>query len=336
MTVETKISERANRAIRNRVFPGCVVGIVNKEGRRDVWPFGRFTYDQNSENVTENTIYDTASVTKSIPTASLALLLIGERKLNLSDKVALYLPELRNHHDATIEDLLRYRVQGTPMSLLKDKSPDKIVSYVFEQGFEKSPGESRYTNLPAFLLGLIVERVGGASLNAQAKERLFEPLEMNKTAFFLNEQPRRLLISPTEIDGGTEICGIPHDESARVFAKEGRSVGHAGVFSTAPDLLNFLEALLIGKYVFTKPIIGGAEKGLGWQVNDPRFMGKYAGERTFGKTGFTGCSVVCDVERGIGFIILSNRTYPRRPRSDDAINVFRRDIADIVFENIPE
>ncbi|MDP3965747.1 MAG: serine hydrolase, partial [bacterium] len=118
-------------------------------------------------------------------------------------------------------------------------------------------------------------------------------------------------------------------ESARVFAKAGKAVGHAGLFSTAPGILAFLEALLRGKYPH---IANGAQKGLGWELNQP-FMGKYAGPHTFGKTGFTGTSCVCDMERGVAFVILSNCTYPARPADRSAVDAFRADIADIVFKS---
>ena len=73
----------------------------------------------------------------------------------------------------------------------------------------------------------------------------------------------------------------------------------------------------------------GGFTGLGWELNQERFMGRYCTEHTFGKTGFTGCSIVCDIERGIAFVLLSNRTYPKRPVNDSAINAFRSDVADI-------
>ena len=142
---------------------------------------------------------------------------------------------------------------------------------------------------------------------------------------------------------------MPHDESAYVFAKENRAIGHAGLSSTAPDLLNFLEMLLRegelhGRRFFSNQILQdmrtnqiselGSFTGLGWELNQPRFMGKYCTEHTFGKKGFTGASVVCDIERGVAFVLLSNRTYPKRPANDTAINAFRSDIADVMLESM--
>jgi CubicO group peptidase (beta-lactamase class C family) len=171
------------------------------------------------------------------------------------------------------------------------------------------------------LLGLIVERVAGDTLDVLAQKYFFGPLDMKQTTFF-PQKPEECV--PTEIVDGAEIRGIVHDESARAFARAQKAVGHAGLFSTAGDILNFLEALLCGEL---KDVADGARRGWGWQVNDPRSMGKYSSLHTFGKTGFTGTSIICDIERGIAFVILSNRTYPKRPPDDSAIFKFRADIA---------
>lgn len=326
------IKVRVDKAIAEKVFPGCVVGIVKKIGERTMLSFGRFTYDVNAPRVAEDTIYDLASVTKSIPTASLALTLIAEGKLRSTDVVVKYLSELKNDYGATIEDLLTHRVSGTRLSTLKNETPAQILKYVFARGFNGPPGGSSYTNFPALLLGLIVERIAGQPLDGLAQKYFFGPLGMTNTTFFPNVRPTRSNIAPTEIDERGEVQGLPHDESAYVFAREKRVVGHAGLFSTAPDMLNFLESLLQGKY---PDVVDGAQRGLGWQLDQPWFMGANYGPHTFGKTGFTGTSIVVDIERGIAFVILSNRTYPKRPPDaasiNSAINPFRADIADMLL-----
>ena len=323
------IRDRAERAIREKVFPGCVIGIVRKNGQREVFPFGTFTYESDSPEVAGDTIYDLASVTKSIPVASLALTFIAEGKLGLTNTVRKYLPELQNDHGATIEDLLMYRVQGVQLSTLHHRTFEEIRTHIFEHGFNGPPAESVYTNLPAFLLGIIVERVGGAVLPALAGKYFFGPLKMNDTTFFPHDASR---IPPTELVDGEEIRGIVHDESARVFTRARRAVGPAGLFSTAPDILNFLEALLQDEL---PAILSGAQKGLGWHRAEEWFAGSHASRDAFGKTGFTGTSVVVDIERGAGLVILSNRIYPKRPPDamslSSAINIFRADIADILL-----
>jgi CubicO group peptidase (beta-lactamase class C family) len=126
-------------------------------------------------------------------------------------------------------------------------------------------------------------------------------------------------------------------------------VGSAGLFSTAPDMLNFLEMLLnhgeingqkyfaplIMEQIQTNQIVEIGEcAGLGWELNQPRYMGRHCGAKTFGKSGFTGCASVCDIQREVGFVILSNYTYPVRKPDAAPINKFRSDIADIIFENL--
>ena len=318
------------------MFPGCVVGVVSSGGDREIFPFGRFTYESGSPEVREDTIYDLASITKSIPLASLALTLIAERNLNLNEKVKAFIPELQNDHGATVEDLLRYRVRGPRLSHLRFRTHEEIRTHVFEHGFDGPPGESEYANVPAYVLGFAVERIGGESLATLGHKYFFEPLKMERTNFF----PERSACAPTEIQDGKVIQGIVHDESARVFAKAGRTVGQAGLFSTAGDLLNFVETLF-RKSGFRKSgpgfmksrfsvIAEGAEAGLGWEVNDGHRK-SIIPKGTFGKTGFPGTSVVVDRAKGKALVILSNRTYPRRHADSSAINSFRCDIADIVF-----
>lgn len=326
------VSVRAEKAIAEKVFPGCVIGVVKKSGEREVRSFGNLTYDTGAPAVCEDTIYDLASITKSIPTASLALMLIAEGKMRLDDAAKMFLPELQHDYNATVEDLLTYRVRGAQLSTLKEKTADEILEYVHEHGFNAPPEKSEYTNLPAFLLGLVLERVSGETLGSLAQKYFFGPSHMKDTTFFPNVRLTKSNIAATEIIDGEEVQGIVHDESARVFAQAKRAVGHAGLFSTAPDILIFLEALLQGKYA---NVVEGAQRGLGWQLDQSWFMGTKSGPGTFGKTGFTGTSVVCDVEHGISFVILSNRTYPNRPSDatslTSAINIFRSDIADILL-----
>lgn len=324
-----EIDTLAKRAVQDGVFPGCVIAIVRK-GERMISAYG--TKALNGELTREDMVYDLASITKSVPVASLVLKLNSEGALTLNDLVRTWIPELQNDHAATIEDLLKYRVHGEPMSLIAHLSPKEIQRHIFSTGFNDLPGESRYSNLPAYLLGVILERVTGRTIDALAREAFFEPLSMRSTFFpVAGTQPDiAISIAPTETLETGDVQGIVHDESARVFAEEGKVVGHAGLFSNAGDLATFLEALIAGSFPY---IVKGAHKGLGWELNHGVFMGKKFGPRTFGKTGFTGTSILCDTDRGVGLVILSNRTYPNRPPDNSAINTFRASVADIVLNS---
>lgn len=343
--LEERIVERCIQATEEHVCPGGIVGIVRTQGGRSIYPFGRQTYQNSSALVAEDTIYDVASVTKSIPVASLALVLIDKGALRLEDTVHSHAPEYKN--DAvTIQHLLTYTIDSTPLSELQKKSAEEILDFVYTRPLENVPGTVfRYSNTPALLLGLVIERVFGVGLAQAAHDTFFKPLGMKRTGF-LPQAKLHKDIAPTEIVNGNEVRGIVHDESARIFARDERVVGHAGLFSTAPDMLTFLEMLLRGgelggrRYLSNQMIRDmatnqipklGDSTGLGWELDQPRFMGEHRSIHTFGKTGFTGTSVVCDIERDVAFVILTNRTYPKRPSNDSAINTFRNDIADIVF-----
>ncbi len=317
----------AARAVKDGVFPGCVIARV-MPGERTIAAYG--TIALNGEKAREDTIYDLASITKSIPVASLILKLVSEEALALDDLVRKWIPELQNDHAATIEDLLRYRVHGEPMSLIAQLSPREIRQHIFRSGFADLPGASHYSNLPAYLLGIIVERVSGRTIDVLARETFFDPLNMRATYFPIKGTVPDVShsIAPTETEETGDVIGIVHDESARAFAREGIAVGHAGLFSNAHDMATFLEALLAGSFPY---IVKGAQKGLGWELNSGTFMGSHFGPRTFGKTGFTGTSIVCDCDRGVGLVILSNRTYPTRPVNNDAISQFRRSVAELVL-----
>ena len=349
MDFKNQITKEASSAIENKVFPGCVVGVVNRNGERQILPFGNFTYDPISSVVKVDTIYDVASITKSIPTGSLALQLIDEGKLKLTDKLIDYIPEFRNsdRENVLIKHLLTYTIDGYGLASLKEKSAAGLYETLLTHDFEKRPGTVfKYTNIPAALLGLVVEKINGDTLDNLADEHFLKPLKMSRSTFYPERFPKEEIV-PTESDEWRGLVhGIVHDESAYICKKEGKIVGHAGLFSTASDILNFLEMLLHkgtfnGKKYFSEKVIEqmGTNQipelndftGLGWELNQPRYMGDYCTPYTFGKTGFTGTLVICDVEKGIAYVILSNRIFPKRPADSAAINAFRKKIGEIIL-----
>lgn len=313
---------------------------------------GRFTYENGFPSVNENTIYDVASVTKVIPGSSILLKLINDGKLDANDKLADYVPGFANHEDkkgVLIKHLLTYTldIDLPAMSSLKDKTADDIAKYIIQAPLKSPPGAKHiYTNSTAFFTGLVAEKITGKKLDELADEYFFKPLEMDKTTFH-PEKFDKSEIAPTEVDDwrGRTIQGEVHDESASVLMKNGPTA-IAGLFSTVPDLLTFQEMILNegtyeGKDYYSPAIVKqmhtnliediGEYNGLGWDLNKPAYMGKYSHEQMMGKTGFTGCVVVIDPTRGVGFTLLSNRIWPKRPKDNSAINEVRRDIADIAF-----
>ncbi len=349
-TIERKIGAVVQRAIGERVFPGCSLAYI-KDGVRAELPFGALTYDKGAPAVARETIYDVASVTKAIPTASLLLSSIDEGKASVDDRVADHLPEFARgpgKHEVRLRHLLTYTLDLRigALSGFKDLPPEAIFAAILTAPLGAAPGTKfSYANATAVIMGLVAERIGGRPLPELAEERFFGPLGMARTGF----APKRFgadAIAPSEVDPwrGGEVRGVVHDESAHAMALL-RSVGSAGLFSTAPDLLDFMEMLLArgmrgGRRYFSEEAVAamvtdqipgtGEHTGLGWELDQPRFMGNADPARTFGKTGFTGCSVAANLSRGSALVLLSNCIYPHR-QERAAINGVRAALADIVF-----
>ncbi|MBI4084497.1 MAG: serine hydrolase [Candidatus Levybacteria bacterium] len=338
--MEERIKKIALHAIDEKIFPGCVVGVI-KQGKRIVLPFGTYTYDHDARLMHTDSIFDIASITKSIPTASLTLFLIDRGELRLDDKLVTYVPEFQNRdrEQVLIRHLLTHTLDfDLTLSSLKDQDPDKILHRIFTAWFKSKPGTTyAYVNATSILLGFVIERVSKKPLDVLAAEEFFTPLGMKRTTFHPGLFPKEEIV-PTEIDSwrGRLIQGEVHDESTYALSKK-YVVGSAGLFSTAPDQLTFLEMLLQsgtykGRTYFSARSIGRFA-GLGWELYQPRFMGKYATKNTFGKTGFTGCLVLCDPEKQIGIVILSNFTYPKRKPDKNIRDRVFREIADSILSH---
>ncbi len=314
-----RLEDLVREEIAAHTFPGCVIGISHM-GERKLLAFGTETYDSASPEITLESVYDLASVTKTV-TATLAHQLIDENRFSLDDLVNAHIPEYEQDA-ARIRHLLTYTLGNRmPLARLADLTPEAIIDAVCSERGHAPGKEFSYSNAPAFLLGLLIERSLGISLARSAAERIFEPLEMHSTTF----TPRGAVPS------AEGVRDIPHDESARVFAQKGRAVGHAGLFSAASDLLTFLEYSLVhaDDRHTTNHIPGIGTTALGWEL-DQAWMGERRTPQTYGKTGFTGTSVLVEPENVLAVVILSNRTYPRRPHDQSEIMRFRRKVHDSI------
>jgi CubicO group peptidase (beta-lactamase class C family) len=345
-----KISKRINRAILEKVFPGCVVAFVSPAAEQTIAAFGRHTYDGSSPSMKKDSIIDVASITKAIPTSCLALQLIDKERLQLDDRLIGYVPEFSNSSREKV--LIRHLLTQTlnynfRLSALKDAGPDGILNAILTTEFPSEPGSTFfYTNATSILLGMVVEKLNKECLAVTAQREFFDPLAMEKTSFF-PEQFHKQDIVPSEIDAWRNrlIHGEIHDESASVLRQK-MVAGSAGLFSTAPDIMRFLQMLLNNgiwqrrryfsdtsmRQMQANQIPGlGLYAGLGWELYQKRYMGSFCSRQTIGKTGFTGCVCICDIPKQTAMVLLSNYTFPARKPDTQAIDSVRRDIADIIF-----
>jgi CubicO group peptidase (beta-lactamase class C family) len=314
-------------------IPGAVVLVG--EGDRVLYrrAFGHRALVPAPVAMTPGTVFDLASLTKVVVTTPLVLQLVEAGRLKLEDPAARYWPEFAAHgkRDITIEQLLRH-TSGLPAGIEhvsawqgRAAALDRIVRTVPVD----RPGSSfRYSDVNFIALGEIVRRVGGAPLERQARQRIFEPLGMGETRF-LPPASWHPWIAPTTVENGAPRTGVVHDPTA---ARMGGVAGHAGLFSTADDLAKFAQALvgtgaerLLGPALRARmtqlETVGTAgstpgpavvRRGLGWDGTSPFDAGMAAafGPASFGHTGYTGTAFWVDPVRRRYMIVLANRVHP--------------------------
>jgi CubicO group peptidase (beta-lactamase class C family) len=275
---------------------------------------------------------------------------MAEGRLRLDGKVAGYVAGFSNafRDQVTIFHLLTHTLEfAGRLSALKDLPPADLLRAIVTQELVSAPGAGySYSNTASILLGMVIERTVNQPLPQVADQLFFKPMGMFRTTFF-PEHFEKSSVAPTELDPwrGRTIQAEVHDESAWALRRT-MVAGSAGLFSTVPDLLVFVRMLLnSGEHAGTRVLepetvrlmhanqLGhiGRTTGLGWELFQPRFMGSRCTPRTFGKTGFTGCSVIMEPEAGFGFVLLSNCTFPRRRPDRMLIDEVRSECADILF-----
>jgi CubicO group peptidase (beta-lactamase class C family) len=327
-------------AVKDKAFPGATLAIGYK-GKVSLHAFGKLSYDEKAPSVNMDTMYDIASLTKVVGTTTIAEKLVeGDFPvaLDLDAKVERYLPEwigqenpqeLEWRHRVTVRHLLTH-TSGLPAFKeywRTSKSKQETLDRIFAEPLEYEPGTKMiYSDLGIILLTEIIHRLTGKTLDQLAREDIFAPLGMDHTMFL----PAKSLwpkIAPTELDNNLRhrlVQGEVHDENAYVI---GGVSGHAGIFSTAPDLAAFCQMELNGGVYahqrivrrstiaqFTEPQeLSKGTRTLGWVVpSEGGFTGKYYGPHSFSHTGFTGTSIYIDPDQQLFIVLLTNRVNPTR------------------------
>ena len=349
--------EVIEKAIKDKAFPGATLA-VGFRGKVAIHAFGKLSYDAKSPAVKPATMYDIASLTKVVVTTTLVEKLAeGDFAvpLDLDAKIERYLPEWASgpqpewRHRVTVRHLLTHTSGLPPFKEYwrTSKSKQDTLTKIFAEPLEYEPGTKEvYSDLGIILMAEIIERLTGRTLDDLAKSFIFSPLGMKDSMY---KPPKKLwpTIAPTEIDNNFRhrlIQGEVHDENA--FAL-GSVSGHAGVFSTAPDLAALCQMLLNGGVYahqrilrrttvaqFTMPQqLSGGTRTLGWAVpTSGGLSGHYFSAHSFGHTGFTGTSIWIDPEpdRQLFVVFLTNRVHPTR--ENQKIQQVRRDLHDAVMQ----
>ena len=339
-----------NQAIANHKCPGGVLWLESN-GAAYHKAFGCRALVPAREAMTEDTVFDAASLTKVVATTPCVMLLVERGQLNLEAPVRTYIPEFTGGgRDAiTVRELLTH-TSGLPEDV-ETKSDWQgqatAIAKACAMPLQSPPGTAfKYSDINFILLGEIVQRVSRTPLEVFARREIFAPLHMKDTGYLplQNGRIRRSRIAPTEVVAGQAWRGVVHDPTAR---KMGGVAGHAGLFTTAADLARYARMLLNqgaldGVRIFqpatvalmtrvqTPPEIA-AKRGLGWDIDSP-----YAGPRgrwfpvgSFGHTGWTGGSLWLDPFSKTFVIFLSNRNHPTEAGSVIAL---RRQLGTLAAE----
>jgi uncharacterized protein YbbC (DUF1343 family) len=340
------------QAIEQGRMPGAVL-LVGHEGKvvyRKA--YGQRALVPRGEAMTLDTIFDCASLTKVVATTSSLMKLFEQGRFRLSDKVTDYIPEFQaGSSDITLRQLF------THFSGLQPDVPLTTPWTGYDTGIKLActfkvggpPGAHYvYSDINFILLGELVHRLSGQTLNDYARENIFLPIGMKESMF---QPPASLIprIAPTErwpVKTGPPLRGVVHDPTARNM---GGVAGHAGLFSTADDLARFCQMMLNGGELdgvrlfspltvakFTEPQTPPDQpilRGLGWDIDSPHSgnRGELFPIGSYGHTGFTGTSLWIDPLTKTYVILLANSVHPDLRA---ALTPVRAKVATIVAANV--
>ena len=321
-----------DRAAADSVFPGAIAVIGTRAGPIVSVATGHLDWAP-SPVPDEHSLWDLASLTKVVGMTSAVMQLVEQGRIELDAPVQRYLPEWtgRNKDRVTVRHLITHQ-SGLPAFKQHYKlnlSPDSTLALFMREPLDTVPGVRMvYSDIGAILLGKIVERVSGESLDRYLAQHVFEPLGMRETQYRPSADllPR---IAPTEKDPwrGRHLRGEVHDENA--FALGGVSA-HAGLFSSAHDLDRLARAYLNGGALDGARLASAAtvrqfttvwdssfsSRGLGWDTPSRNSSaGHYLLRPAFGHTGFTGTSLWIAPQHDLYVMLLTNRVNPTRERT---------------------
>lgn len=332
-SVETSLARALATIVDEEVTAGRIGGAVVLVGRDDrvvfEQAFGARAVLPVREPMTTDTVFDAASLTKVVATTPAILQLVDAGRLGLDDPVARYWPEFgaAGKGAITVRQLLAHTAGLRPDLDDPEALPDvgtALVRIAAERPFAAPGSTVRYSDLGFAVLGELVRRVSGESLDRYATAHVFGPLGMATTAF-LPPPAWRPRIAPTVREHGAWLRGVVHDPTAR---RMGGVAGHAGLFTTARDLARFAAMMLGGGTRGPTRVLSGASvvtmtssqgedgsglrRGLGWELAGPRAAGGGGAfsARAFGHTGYTGTSLWIDPATHVYAIVLTNRVHP--------------------------
>jgi len=321
----------------------CAVWLVARHGKVAVWEaIGRLGDEENDPPAKPDSIFDMASVTQPVATATSLLILVDRGALHLNPPVTDFFPNRKLPHlsGVTVKHLATH-TSGLPAwrdLFSEDGTREGAIERLLQTPLENQPGKKHvYSCLGYITLGLVIEQAAGMPLKEFARKNIFEPLGMVDSCFNPPaEKSGRIARTANSRGRDRVLCGEVHDENAH--AMQGNS-GNAGLFSTASDIATYAQMLINGGWVRQSdkqeearilcplsvrkmltnqinPEISGQSIGFFTPPNEMTPCGDLFSERCAGHTGFTGTSLLIDPEYDMFVILLTNRVYKKREAPD--------------------
>jgi serine-type D-Ala-D-Ala carboxypeptidase len=323
-----RIDDAVKAALERKELPGAVVLIVHRDNVIFRKAYGHRATQPMAIDISADTVFDLASLTKPVATATSIMLLVEQGKLSLSDRVAKHWPAFgaKGKEKITVEQLLLHTsalIADNDVADYRD-GKTKAQERIADLTPTSEPGARFvYSDVGYIVLGELVERIAGVPLNEFAKKNIFDPLGMKETAF-LPDAKLTARAAPTQQREGRWMKGEVHDPRAYAL---GGVAGHAGLFSTADDLAIYVRMVLRGGVFNGKRILSpltvrlmttprdvpGGLRAYGWDVQTAFSSNRgelFPRGQSFGHTGFTGTSLWIDPASDTAVIFLSNRVHP--------------------------
>jgi CubicO group peptidase (beta-lactamase class C family) len=331
----------------DHAYPAAAIEV----GRRDtvLWrdAFGTLTYDTGAPATDTSTIFDLASLTKVVATATLVMQAIDRGDLALDERIGDCLQAWRgtDREMVTIRDLLSH---CSGLTAYLPFFNDHIGRAEFEPAIcglplEYAPrSQSIYSDLGFMLLGFLLEDLGGAPLARQ-----FEALEQfvaPEPLAFCPPKAWRSRVAPTEVDRwrGRLLVAEVHDENTWAL---GGAAGQAGLFGTVGAVGAFARLVLdtftrdtalarratLTEFTRKRGDIPASSRALGWDTMLPTSScGRRLSPTAVGHTGFTGTSLWVDPDQDLYVALLTNRVHPTR--ENGKLKLLRPTIHDAIVD----
>ncbi|MEM8735815.1 MAG: serine hydrolase domain-containing protein, partial [Planctomycetota bacterium] len=322
-----EVDRLAEEGIAERKMPGCVIAAGYRGQLFLLRAYGHSSLQPDARPMETTTVFDLASITKPVATATCMMHLWERGYFRLSDRVSKYIPEFaaNGKGDVTIQQLFTHTSGLIPDNSIRDYANGKAeaLQKIYDLSLRAEPAAKfMYSDVGFIVLGDLVERISGLDVHAYSQKHLYGPAGMTETGY----QPAEALkqrAAVTEQRNGKWTQGEVHDP--RSYAMGGIA-GHAGLFSTAQDLAIYAQMMIQGGAVGDTQILSpttvakmaaaievpGATRSLGWdkQSGYSSNRAESLSPAAFGHGGFTGTVLWIDPELELFYIFLSNRVHP--------------------------